>query len=396
MMFIGLAAMNSQANLLFAVFGLMIGVLLVAVVLSGRGLRRLDVTRHLPPSGQVGRAAEVAYDVTNRKRLWPTYGLTVAEVEVGAPGDRLDRQPIAFAVHVPRGKRPARLGAEVVPLRRGWHEFPKLQLSTSFPFGFVTRAVTRKQTDRWLVQPVRGAVEPKATLRFLSARSTGLNQRPREGGSDEMFGARDYRPGDPPRTIHWRRSARTLAARSPRSPNGSLVVKQMTRVAPPRLVVIVDTHAPPGADAAALGRVEKTLAVASSLVAAAAARGLSVGLVLYRPGDEGEFLEVRPGRGKRQRRELLADLAAAPRNDAADAAAVLRRGMALATGDTTGVFVTPGDAGEVEPPPRRRPTAAVGRGNLVTIRTATADLDRWVRFAPDLDWSAMVPVGHSA
>ena len=34
MMFMGLAAMNSQANLLFGVFGLMIGILLVSGVIS--------------------------------------------------------------------------------------------------------------------------------------------------------------------------------------------------------------------------------------------------------------------------------------------------------------------------------------------------------------------------
>ena len=41
MMFMGLAAMNSQANLLFGVFGLMIGILLVSGVISRIVLRAL-------------------------------------------------------------------------------------------------------------------------------------------------------------------------------------------------------------------------------------------------------------------------------------------------------------------------------------------------------------------
>ena len=53
MMFMGLAAINSGANLLYGVFGLMIGVLLVAGILSKRVLRRLSVHRVLPDHLQV-------------------------------------------------------------------------------------------------------------------------------------------------------------------------------------------------------------------------------------------------------------------------------------------------------------------------------------------------------
>ena len=40
MMFMGLAAMNTQANLLFGVFGLMIGILLVSGIFSRTVLRK--------------------------------------------------------------------------------------------------------------------------------------------------------------------------------------------------------------------------------------------------------------------------------------------------------------------------------------------------------------------
>src|SRR5256714_10414297 len=45
MLFMGLAAINSQANLLFGVFGLMIGVLVIAGIISRIVLRKLDVRR---------------------------------------------------------------------------------------------------------------------------------------------------------------------------------------------------------------------------------------------------------------------------------------------------------------------------------------------------------------
>ena len=51
MLFMGLAAMNSQANLLFGVFGLMIGILLVSGVISRFVLRGMEVSRILPEHG---------------------------------------------------------------------------------------------------------------------------------------------------------------------------------------------------------------------------------------------------------------------------------------------------------------------------------------------------------
>src|SRR3954451_3154248 len=72
MMFMGLAAINSQANLLFGVFGLMIGVLLVSGTISKLVLRRLSVQRVLPETAVVGRPATLSYEFGNSKRFWPS------------------------------------------------------------------------------------------------------------------------------------------------------------------------------------------------------------------------------------------------------------------------------------------------------------------------------------
>src|SRR5262245_66238776 len=64
MLFMGLAAINSQANLLFGVFGLMIGVLLVSGVISRMVLRGLSMTRILQDHGVVGQPRTVSYEVS--------------------------------------------------------------------------------------------------------------------------------------------------------------------------------------------------------------------------------------------------------------------------------------------------------------------------------------------
>src|SRR5438445_13416249 len=62
---------------------------------------------------------------------------------------------------------------------------------------------------------------------------------PRAGSGTEMFGAREYRPGDPLRRIHWRSSAR----------HGELIVREFE---PPgvQTVGIFCDPSPPTAEAA--------------------------------------------------------------------------------------------------------------------------------------------------
>ena len=388
MMFLGLAAINSQANPLFGVFGMMVGVLLISGVISRIVLRGVSIERRLPAAAQVGRPVRIRYLVSNRKRFWPTFSLTIAELDAGGTGGIFDRQPHAYVLHAASGMS-ADVAADVVPQRRGWVELDRVQLATSFPFGFIKRAVIRRYADRLLVGPPRAALEPTALTRFLAAESSGLSQRLRRGGSDELVGLREYRPGDAPRTIHWRRSARTgnlgsgtaVATRRHETDTG-LVVREMRRAAPPRLVVLVDTFAPPDADGEALGRVEKNLSVAASLVAGAGDRGLSVGLVLRGPG--GIWLETKPDRGKRHSSELLRALAEASRNDAADLRALVNAGVHLAKGDTTGVVVTADLQDDLG-----RSVAGSGAGNLHYVSTTSPGLARLVLLPDNLDWAAM-------
>src|SRR5215211_3625001 len=93
MMFMGLAAVNSQANLLFGVFGLMVGILLVSGVISRIVLRRLRIKRVLPAHGVVGRAMPVTYEFANGKRYWPSLSICLSELD-GA--DAFTKQPQCY------------------------------------------------------------------------------------------------------------------------------------------------------------------------------------------------------------------------------------------------------------------------------------------------------------
>ena len=89
------------------------------------------------------------YEFHNRKRFWPSLSVTVSELSVS---DAFTRQPQAYLLHAAAGAS-AQVPMLVVPKRRGLHALDKFQLSTSFPFGFVKRAIDRSHRETVLIYP---------------------------------------------------------------------------------------------------------------------------------------------------------------------------------------------------------------------------------------------------
>jgi uncharacterized protein (DUF58 family) len=192
MMFMGLAAINSQANLLFGVFGLMIGILAVSFAVSSVVLRRLVLKRLLPDLAVVGEPTSVTYEFTNDKRFWPSLSVSLSELD-GA--EAFTKQPVSYLLHA-APKTTASVPIEVLPKRRGLHELDRYQVSTSFPFGFIKRAMEQRQKDAILVYPALAQVDPKLMTLARSADTTGAMMRPRRGGMDEFYGVKEHRRGE--------------------------------------------------------------------------------------------------------------------------------------------------------------------------------------------------------
>lgn len=364
MMFMGLAAMNSQANLLYGVFGLMIGILLVSGVVSKIVLRKLRVHRTLPELAVVGQPTTVTYQFVNEKRYWPSLSICVSELD---GTEAFTRQTVSYLLHA-AAKMTAIVPIEILPKRRGLHELDRYQMSTSFPFGFIKRAVERRETDAMLVYPAMAGVDPKLLAMCRSADTSGAMIRPRSGGMDEFYGVKEHRAGENPRFIHWRRSART----------GTLVAKEMTQVSPPRVLILVDTFL--------LDRtldthvkVEKAIAMAASLASSALDQGLSVGLYAWSNG----WVGVTPARGKRHRRDVIAVLARLELNTQHDTQALLDHSFELIKSNTTPVLITPRDV--------QVGIAEHMRSGLVVVAVGTPQAERWFRFPATTDFSRCMP-----
>lgn len=364
MLFMGLAAINSQANLLFGVFGLMIGVLLVSGIISRLVLRKIAVRRVLPDHSRVGRGVTIQYEITNQKRYWPSLSVVVAELD-GVEG--FTTQPQCYMLHA-APQMMASVPVLAIPKRRGLHQLDRFQVATSFPFGFVKRAVNASHRDVLLVHPPIAEVDGALLRTCRSADTSGAMMRPRPGGADEFYGVKEYRAGDNPRWIYWRRSARS----------GTMVSKLMTQVAPPRVLLVVDTHLAartPEAHAA----VERCIAMAASLAIAALDQGLSVGLCTWSNG----WAAIAPARGKRHKEELLSVLARAPLNTRHDLSKLVEACQRVWHTGTTPVLFTPRELESDGP-------GGAGGGMLV-IPADSHRARSWFRFDPAIDFHTCMP-----
>ena len=87
--------------------------------------------------------------------------------------------------------------------RRGWQALPRLRLSTTQPYGFARAWSWLRPAERVLVYPALEAGGPP-----LPEDAGGASPAARRGVGDEVHALRDYRPGDAPRHVAWRASAR--------------------------------------------------------------------------------------------------------------------------------------------------------------------------------------------
>jgi len=197
---IGLGAVNAGLNLLFLVWGMMLFLILASGVLSELGLRGLDVRRSPPPAIHAGTPYLMGIGLSNRKRRLPSFSIEVEDLEAGRPIEKR-----CYFLKLPAGRTQETAYRHVLA-RRGRYRLSGLRVSTKFPFGIIQKS--REVTDPadLIVYPALVPV-PVALLRGLPAR-TGQGRQKWQSRNGDFFGLRDFRPGDDPRDIHWRTTAR--------------------------------------------------------------------------------------------------------------------------------------------------------------------------------------------
>jgi uncharacterized protein (DUF58 family) len=197
---IGLGAVNAGLNLLFLVWGMMLFLILASGVLSELGLRGLDVRRSPPAAIYAGMQYFVGITVTNRKRRLPSFSIEVEDLVDGRPIEKR-----CYFLKLPAGRTQEAIYKHLLP-RRGLHRLSGMRVSTKFPFGLIQKSRDVVEPTDLIIYPALVPISP-ALLRGLPALLGRGRQKMRSRNGD-FYGLRDFRPGDDPRDIHWRTTAR--------------------------------------------------------------------------------------------------------------------------------------------------------------------------------------------
>ncbi len=254
-----------------------------------------------------GDEVEVTLQVTNAKPL-PITRLEVADSATAnvrivdrtlertdRPGFRLLRSMFSVGMYERVQYRYR------IPCReRGWYMLGPAQLTATDPLGLVTRREASAATDGFLVYP---RVVPVTEL-IVPARQPFGDFTPQQSLIEDplrMAGVREYVPGDSPKRIHWRATART----------GALQTRVYEPSATPVAAIFLDTitfsHLWSGQNSAQL---ELAVTTAASLASQLVEGRYQVGLYANAPiPRRSRAIRIAPGRRPGHLTRILEDLA---------------------------------------------------------------------------------------
>jgi uncharacterized protein (DUF58 family) len=214
------AGATAQAGWLYVLAAGALG-LVGASYLYPHPTRALEAMRSLPARVRVGDEVRASISVTNHGRsAMPTF-----RVE-----DRFEAFPPA-AIACERLSREARAEAEVtrVVTKRGYFDAGTISVTCGAPFGFLRSAKTVEVASPLIAVPRWVDLRSFPILEPSSFPSDVLHERARMGAGEEFLGVREYRPGDSPRAVHWRSTARA----------GHLMVREYEELPSTRVAIVL-------------------------------------------------------------------------------------------------------------------------------------------------------------
>lgn len=208
LMFMGL---HQQINLVLLIAGLAAGPIVGSIFVSAALIKGLVLTRRHPSYVFAGEVLAVEFQLENRRRWSDALAMVaqqdLAPVEPSPPGAR-ELQMKTFFPRVP-GRQVGREVWRTNQTTRGRYRFRPAELVTRSPFGLLERRLSVPTTGSLIVYPAIGVLTRRWKLLHREATDARRGRRhDRSAQQQEYHGLRDYRPGDSPRWIHWRTTAR--------------------------------------------------------------------------------------------------------------------------------------------------------------------------------------------
>ena len=181
---------------------------------------RLVVTRRFDPDRvSVGDAVRAQVIVRNRSR-WPAPACVVV--------DRLGHLPIEARVPLLGGRGSRTVHYAIPTVRRGRYEVGPVTVERHDPLRLLGRVQPHGQTRVLWVHPKRHRAAPLPVGLLLDYEGVTTPAAPR--GAVSFSSLRAYVPGDDPRQVHWKSTART----------GTLMVREHVDTSQPTTTVLLD------------------------------------------------------------------------------------------------------------------------------------------------------------
>ena len=194
---VGIAAINTENNLLYLLLGLLLGLIAASGMLSEMVIRELAIEVHYPPDPVAGRPFLFELRVKNTKRRQPSFAV---QIEDRARGGVLGK---TFVFRIAAGETVSRAVEGRWPVR-GRVALADVRVSTRFPFGLFEKGLVTDWPRELIVLPDAAAISPA-----LAPQASRLGVKPaaKAGTGAELYALRPWQSSDGVRKIHWRKSA---------------------------------------------------------------------------------------------------------------------------------------------------------------------------------------------
>ncbi len=231
----------NNINLLIILGGMLLAPFLLSWRWVGGALKSLHIDRRGPDYVAAGETLAVDVFAENRHPRGGVSWAVEVQDEIHSLVPQVSRpvaRPRALFTQVPVGQSVSTTYRGVLE-RRGRYQLGPLQVTTSYPLGFVKGTMTVPHTEELVVYPPLGELNRQWSELQREAVMGGRQTRRRPGTFEgDFYGMRDWRAGDSRRWIHWRTTAR----------KGTLTVRQFEQPRNEDLAVVLDLFQPGDAE----------------------------------------------------------------------------------------------------------------------------------------------------
>ncbi len=195
------AGLNTQANLLFFIGYLLIGIFIIAIIFSARNLKGLTVQRKTESVAFQNQVVDVELKIDS---VEPRLFLLLMDKFL--PAIESDREK-NFFIYSTKKDESIIFKYSITASKRGRHMLGPTQITSLYPFLLVSRNSIEENYSTILIYPEISKIMNFPTYeQILTSSSNKIITT--IGGSNEFYGIREYQSGDSIRIIDWKVSAR--------------------------------------------------------------------------------------------------------------------------------------------------------------------------------------------